>query len=217
MHTTPGRPEGRDTLTGTTLAFERLLFFSDAVLAISITLLVIDIRLPPDLVAASVAGAVAALWPKFLSFAISFLVLGAHWSAHRRMFDLLRGGDGVLTRLNLLFLLFAAFLPFSTSLLGEVGPTRFTVVFYALNVTVLGLVRAGMWQHAKRVPALLRPGLDVLELRDETLRSVVSPLVFASSLPLAFVSPGLATAWWALLVPAVWLGRLRPARRDTSQ
>jgi uncharacterized membrane protein len=210
VHTTPRRPEGHDPLTGTSLAFERLLFFSDAVLAISITLLVIDIRLPPDLSAAAAAGAVGALWPKFLSFAISFLVLGAHWTAHRRMFDLLRGGDGMITRLNLLFLLFSAFLPFSTSLLGEVGPVRFTVVFYALNVTVLGIARAGMWQHALRVPALLRPGLQARALRDETLRSLISPLVFASSLPLAFVSPALATAWWALLVPAAWWGRRRP-------
>ena len=66
---------------------DRLVFFSDGIFAIAMTLLVLEIRVPevpPDLAAAEVPTAVLALWPKFFSYVLSFLVIGTYWVAHHQ-------------------------------------------------------------------------------------------------------------------------------------
>lgn len=188
------------------------MFFTDAVLAISITLLVFDVRLPPDLDPARVGAAVAALWPSLLAFGISFVVLGVFWLSHHRLFALLRAADGGLLRLNLLFLPFAAFLPFATSVLAEAGTTTFPVVFYAACVSALGLARWLLWAHAARHPELLARPLDARERRAETLRSLAAPAIFLASIPLALVAPVAATVGWVLLAPLAWWTRRGSAR-----
>jgi len=90
-------------------------FFSDAVFAIAITLLVIDIRMPEGAAIADGHDLAAALWsllPQFLGFLVSFVVIGSFWISHHRMFRLVRTMDGTLLFLDLLFLLFVAFIPF---------------------------------------------------------------------------------------------------------
>ncbi len=192
---------------GSSLPFERLVFFTDAVLAISITLLVIDIRLPEGVDSAHVGAAVAALWPSLLAFCISFVVLGVFWISHHRLFGMLVAADGTLLRLNLLFLLFAAFLPFATSVLAHAGTGTFPVAFYAACVSALGLARWLLWAYAARRPELLAAPLAPAQRRAETLRSLAAPAIFLSSLPIAFAAPTLATMWWILLVPLAWWTR----------
>lgn len=65
---------------------ERIVFFSDAVFAIAITLLVLEIRVPDGLPPARLAEALGRMWPKFLSYLISFSVTGGYWRAHHRIF-----------------------------------------------------------------------------------------------------------------------------------
>lgn len=99
---------------------ERLVYFSDAVLAIVITLLVLPIAPEVDLPEAGggLARQVWALWPRVLSFVISFLVIGQLWIAHHRMFEVVRRYDQRLLWLNLVTLLTESFMPFPTALLG---------------------------------------------------------------------------------------------------
>jgi uncharacterized membrane protein len=123
---TEGRPEaGRE--------LDRIVFFSDAVFAIAITILVLDIRVPDGLSPAELPAEVLGLWPKYLSYVVSFLVLAIYWQAHHRVFRPIRGYDGTLVWLNFLFLMAVAFLPFPTSLLGEYGREQVSVVIYAAN------------------------------------------------------------------------------------
>jgi uncharacterized membrane protein len=130
---TEGRPEaGRE--------LDRIVFFSDAVFAIAITILVLDIRVPDGLSPAELPAEVLGLWPKYLSYVVSFLVLAIYWQAHHRVFRPIRGYDGTLVWLNFLFLMAVAFLPFPTSLLGEYGRQQVSVVIYAANAAVASLL-----------------------------------------------------------------------------
>ena len=99
---------------------ERLIFFSDAVFAIVMTLLILDIRAPDDVPSnrapTEVPILVWALWPKFLSYMLSFLVIGTYWIAHHQTFRYVRSYDRTLLWLNLLFLLSISFIPFPTCL-----------------------------------------------------------------------------------------------------
>jgi uncharacterized membrane protein len=101
---------------------ERIVFFSDAVFAIAITLLALEIRVPdvPDDPAA-LREAFLALGPVFFSFFISFWFVGTYWVAHHRVFHHIGGYDRRLLFINLLFLMWIVLLPFSSSLLGEYG------------------------------------------------------------------------------------------------
>ena len=103
---------------------DRIVNLSDGVFAIAITLLVLDIRapdIPQNMVSSQLPGALLSLWPKYLSYVLSFVGISAFWLIHHSIFRPIRSYDRILLYLNLLFLMVVAFLPFPTSLLGEYG------------------------------------------------------------------------------------------------
>ena len=148
------------------LAYDRVLFFSDAVFAIAITLLVVDIRVPT--VVANAAQELHGDLGRILSFAISFLVIGLFWMGHHRMFRYITALDRPIIFLNLLFLGTIAFLPYPTALLFA-GNTRQPAapVFYASCVAAAGLLELVVWLYATRtkdlVPASVTPAFRRLE------------------------------------------------------
>jgi uncharacterized membrane protein len=97
------------------IELERIIFFSDAVFAIAITLLVLDIKVPArpailkEPVPAWLGGQLSALSPSYLSYVLSFLVIGAFWAAHHRIFRYITGYDGRLIAVNTLLLMCVAF------------------------------------------------------------------------------------------------------------
>src|SRR4051812_24664751 len=93
---------------GDQLGFERLVFFSDAVMAIAITLMALEIRLPelqPQLTSDQVSAAFQTLLPHIGVYILSFLVIGLYWMVHHRLFRVIRRYDVTLMWLNLIFLM----------------------------------------------------------------------------------------------------------------
>lgn len=184
---------------------ERLVFFSDAVIAIAITLLVIDLRLPelpPITTDAELRAAIVDLAPRLFSFFLSFIVIGMWWTTHHRLFGSVARPDGRLIVLDLAFLGAIAFLPFPTSILGR-SPLPTSVVLYAATNAVIGYLVVGMRVHADR-SGLLDPAVPIDQFRRRTRRSLIAPTVFAASIPLAVVA-SIAAAWaWNL----IWIATL---------
>jgi uncharacterized membrane protein len=184
--------------------FERLVFFSDAVFAIAITLLVLDLKAPAG---ALDANSLHVIFPKVLGFGISFFVIGIYWMAHHELFGTLEREDGPLKVANLAFLASIVFLPFPTSLIaGSVNSTA-SVAFYALSVASVGLLLVVLALVARR-PALMRAG----ETRGRTLhfvtRSMAAPAVFILSAVVAIWRPNTAALIWLAVWPAVRIGNL---------
>ena len=182
---------------------ERLVFFSDAVFAIAITILVLDLRVPeragPD-VARALASGMVRLIPKFVSYGISFWIIGIYWFVHHRLFSHIRRWDEGLIWLNFLFLFWIAFLPFPVSLMGSFGDQRFAVVFYAATLLMTGLAQMLLWRHASRGGRLLDADFDPALARYIGLRSIVPPLAAVLVIILAFVIPPyLATMGFPLI------------------
>ncbi|WP_448663187.1 TMEM175 family protein [Sphingomonas sp. CJ20] len=145
---------------------ERLTFFSDAVFAIAITLLVIEIR-PPVLHGADDAALRAgllALAPNYIGFIVSFFVIGRFWLGHHRLFGQLARADDRLVFANLVLLLGIAFLPFPTAVFSEYANLRTATLFYAGWLVVLGLFNANVVRLALR-PSVLAPDHDPLVVR----------------------------------------------------
>src|SRR5215216_2503570 len=136
-----------------TRELDRIIFFSDAVFAIVMTLLILDIQvpsIPADLVSTELPRQVLDLWPKFFSYVLSFLVIGTYWLAHHGTYRYIESYDRGLMWLNLLFLLTISFVPFPTALLGEYGEQQFAVVLYALSLAIPRLLLALIWWYAIR-------------------------------------------------------------------
>jgi uncharacterized membrane protein len=186
----------------------RLVMFSDAVIAIAITILAIELR-PPHGEHGHLGAALLASWPKVLSFAISFLVIAGVWLNHVRACRLLVGADHGLVWITLARLAAVAFLPYPTAVLGESGPQAAAVVFYAGTVATLGLAQAALWGWIGRRPALRKPDVPARVLRVGLRRSLTLAAVFGVSIPVAYAKPLPAMLLWILLVPAFTLaGRL---------
>lgn len=179
------------------MGLERIIFFSDAVFAIAITLLALEIRLPEG--ANGVSGeALLGLWPKYLSYFISFVTIGSYWISHHRKFRLIERYDTRLMWLNLLALAAVAFLPFPTVLLGEYGDETPTAIFYAVVVIGTGLLFLWVWQYATQGHRLVALDLDEERIRLGAVRLLVPILFFAVSIPVAWVAPYGAEVLWGL-------------------
>lgn len=179
------------------LEYDRVLFFTDAIFAIAITLLVVDIRVPDK-------RPIDALWqlrhafPQMLGFGISFVVIGTFWVAHHGIFRHIAALDRRLIWLNLFFAGMIAFLPYPTSLLSQAGD-RAAVVFYAAWVAVAALAESAIWIYACRTPGAITAETPQWMRRYLALRMLRVPAVFLVSIPVAFAS---AKPTW---VPFIWL------------
>ncbi len=197
------------------LALERVLFFSDAVFAIAITLLVIEIRvpaLPHGAADGEIGGALLGIIPRIIGFVISFFLIGQTWVEHHRIGRQLAGQDRGLLWKNLGFLFFVAVMPFSTALLSEHHLSPLANVVYALIFAGLGLAKTAFWRHA--VSHMLVDG-ETDESRSIGRRVWATPLVALFVAVAAGAGVPYAVAGFAMIPVAAQLldrPRPRPAR-----
>ena len=171
---------------------ERLELFSDAVFAIAITLLVLELKVPEAEAVRAAGGLGKALIgeiPRFYAYFIGFILIGNYWILHHRMFRCLRRCDEGLVALNLLLLLFVAFLPFPVALFGAWRRDPVGIGGYILSMAATGASLNLLWGYAVARRRLVAPDLDDRVVRFMWFRTAVVPLVFMVSLPFAFVSP----------------------------
>jgi uncharacterized membrane protein len=176
-----------------TLSFERILFFSDAVFAIAITLLVLEIKIPhiePEHVnEAGIRHVLIEMLPKFAGFLYSFFIIGMMWIEHHRIFRFIGNFDfGIIWR-NLLFLLFVAFIPFPTGLFSEYFRSQTAFILYVMSFALAALVKVWTWSYA----VSRRSELLIAEADDDTIkrisrRSWAVPIVCAIAIALSFIA-----------------------------
>ncbi len=130
----------------------RLEAFSDGVFAIAITLMVLEIAVPA-VRGEHLLAELGHEWPVYLTYFVSFMTIGAVWMEHSALVDALDHIDGVFMRLNLVLLLFSAFLPFPTRLMsefaGDLAGERVAVVFYGAVLLMMTLMLLVMGRHAE--------------------------------------------------------------------
>jgi len=157
-----------------------LIFLSDGVFAIAMTLLVVELVVPSVIPSepSALVDALLALRPKYLSFGISFVVIASYWTSHQRIFSSIVRCDGRRVWLNLLLLLCIAFQPFPTNVLGTYGSTP-AVTLHAGTLAFTGSVVLVMWLYATTGHRLVRADLDARLIRHHTLAArKCGPCVF---------------------------------------
>ncbi len=193
---------------------ERLILFSDAVFAIAITLLVIEIKIPElheNVSDRALLQSLAHLIPKFIGFIVSFMMIGLYWTVHHRMFGFVTSYSPKLLILNLVFLFFVALMPFSTGFYSEyAGPDMFRhqlmvpMIFYVLNFCGMGFLNYFMWVYITNPKnKVAEPPVDLLLVRQARASSLVVPIVFLAMIPVAYFTNVIFAAYMPMLIPVI--------------
>lgn len=172
------------------LSFERVVFFSDAVFAIVITLLVLEIKVPhiEGHTEWNIGRSLLNLLPKFTGFVVSFFVVGVMWIEHHRVFRYIDSYDGGLLLRNLLMLLTVSFVPFPTALYSEYPWSRTAFILYAVSFGLVALMKLWVWRYAARKPGLMSPETDPAVVRRIDRRSWAVPFACAVAIAVSMVS-----------------------------
>jgi uncharacterized membrane protein len=192
------------------IEFSRIVAFSDGVFAIAITLLVLSLDVPKHVSDAELGKALWDQHQSLFAYALSFAVIGRFWVIHHRFFGEVTGFDGRLIGLNLFYLAWIVLIPFSSQVLGDYGGSTASAVLYAGNMVGVVLAGALMFTDAQRAGLTRTSSADAREAR---LHSLWIALVFGATIPLAFLSPSLATYCWIALLFTPTLGRISRLRR----
>ena len=152
--------------------------------------------------------------PEFVSFFISFAVIGRYWAAHHEFVGLLARIDTRLLATNLVYLAFIAFLPFPTGLLGTLFENPLSVALYAVMVAIVSGLEVVLFRQAQR-RGLLRQRVPEDVYRWGVIQSLSPVVFFLLSVPVAFVSTTLAVVVWFGGIPfQIVTNRWKPPEAD---
>lgn len=175
----------------------RLSALSDGVFAMTLLVLTIEVPGAEAVRDGDISQLLFALWPRFQSFGISFVVLGVYWEGHHGQFHFVHRTDQILIWLNMMFLLLISAVPFSATLLSHYGVQHAVVLFYGAHLVLVGLMQLAMCSHATGSSQLVLASLTPAEIRKETWRVLTAPSIYVVAMLLSFVSTEMSLALFA--------------------
>jgi uncharacterized membrane protein len=195
----------------TGLSKNRIEALTDGIFAVVMTLLVLDISVPQisssshSAISNVAAGAellkrIFDLWPKILSFGISFIILAIYWMAHHRQFHYIKHLDRTLIWINIIFLMAACLLPFSTSLLGGYREQEISILVYGGNSIIIALLLYIQWWYATRNHKLVDENLDPIIKGTSARRLLFGIIVYLIAIGISFVYIHLSVFLFALIL-----------------
>ena len=194
------------------MQLERIILFSDAVFAIAITLLVIELKVPAlhgeGASESALLHALLLLLPKFIGFLISFFLIGLYWTRHHILFGYLTDYNSRLIWLNLLFLLSIVLMPFSTGIFGEYSTPqtlhlKAPLIIYVINICFTGAMLFFLWDYVgKPENRLADSGLQPDMVTGAKRRAMIISLVFMLAVPASYIDAILAR-YIPVLIPII--------------
>jgi uncharacterized membrane protein len=178
------------------LKVNRMEAFSDAVLAIIITIMVLEFKIPEGHDWNSLAN----LAPKFASYAVSFIFLGIYWNNHHHLLHTVRTLNGKLMWLNLLLLFWLSLVPFSTAWMGE---SKFSSTPTALYGIVLLLAAVSYWLLQRAILNQHSSDSDFVVAMGRDFKGKLSPLLYFIAIVSAYLNPWVSCFCY-VLVAAIW-------------
>jgi uncharacterized membrane protein len=205
---------------GDVLSKHRIEALTDGIYAVAMTLLVLELKLPEVPAPVSddaLSQALLHLLPKIVAWILSFFILAIFWFSHHRAFHFVRHVDRRLLWINLLSLLFASLLPFSSAMVGEYSQLFRAQAIYASNMAVLALLAIWQLSHLRAHPQLCQPpGFPEGVWRGARFRcwSLVATAGLAALL--AYFEPRFGTLAFMLMFFLGRIGRRLEAKPETN-
>ena len=184
MNASGTKPEGNG------LPKSRIETLCDGVLAIAMTLMIFNIRVPEmprEQASSRLAGELFQLWPRFVVYVVSFVMLGIYWVGHHNQFHYIRRTDRVLLWLNIVFLMFVTLIPFSTALMGQYPSQRLSVDIYAITLIMLGISLYIHWWYATSSHRLVDEELDPRLITLAKRRIIRAPVILLAAIAASFL------------------------------
>jgi uncharacterized membrane protein len=176
---------------GTFFTINRIETLTDGVFAIVMTLLVLNLSIPEIAKTAAQSELplkILQLWPKFLSYVISFFILGVMWVSHHHMFHYIKRTNNVLMWINICFLLFIALIPFSTALAGDYISAQFPFVVYGINLIPVFILRYELWAYATDKNRLVDNNIDQGVVRRLKLMPLIPGIILLLAIGISFLN-----------------------------
>jgi uncharacterized membrane protein len=200
---------------------DRLLALTDGVVAIALTLLVLQLRVPE---LSSNVDSAKALWHalnvdggELTSYLISFLVIAQFWLVHHRILRTLRGHSEGLAWRNFAFLLALTLMPFTSDLMGRYSDNPLSVTFFAINLLALSLSTQWIYLYAVSHHLVVDKRRSSYEERLGRVRSGLTVVVVAIAIALAWTETSLARYVWLLFLVVPVLGSRIASRAEPPQ
>jgi len=184
---------------------ERLKALADGVFAIVMTLLVLQLSVPVASGLSSEAELLrqlGKLWPEFLIYVLSFMILGVFWVMHHSVFSVVRRFDTTLVWLNILFLMFVSLIPFSTAFAAKNGFVTVTAVVYGVNMLLIFNLGWASWAFITGKRKLADESVDAAMIRGGNRMGLFYAVVMWASIGLGFLVPGLSFFIYSAVVLA---------------
>jgi uncharacterized membrane protein len=184
----------------------RLEAFSDGVFSIVMTLLIFNIKVP-TLVGAFTDNdlwvALGNVWPAIVIFMLTFAVLSIFWINHHFLFEsFAKSIDRRLNLLNLAYLMFVVFVPFTATLWGEYGDHQPAAILYGLNIFIIVLISSFMSRYIRNSESLLHDDVTPRLMKQARFRSLVSLISYALGIAVTFIYAPLAAIFY--LFPVIF-------------
>ena len=184
-------------LTTRKMPTNRLEAFSDGVLAIIITIMVLELRAPHD----ASLNALRPLWPVFLSYVLSFVYVAIYWNNHHHMLHVTRRITGRVLWANMHLLFWLSLVPFVTAWMGE---NHFTSVPTAVYGLVLLMAAIAYWVLQRSILRAQEKGSVLEQAVGRDFKGKISPFFYIAAILLAFVNPVISGVLYAA-VALMWL------------
>jgi uncharacterized membrane protein len=198
--------KGVQALVFTTNRLEAL---TDGVFAIVMTLLVLDISITgisQSSVQAELLRRILELWPAFLAYAMSFIILGMIWLSHHRIFHYIRYSNPMLMWINVVFLMFVALVPFSTRLMADYLWTQVPFVIYGINMLLIFIMRFALWNYASGKSHLMDSNINLTVIkRLKLVIGIIPPICFILAIGVSLINiiAGYVLLWLFLVYGAL--------------
>ena len=176
---------------------DRLAAFSDGVLAIIITIMVLELKMPHGADWATLAGVA----PHFLSYVLSFIYIAIYWNNHHHMLHTVTRVDGLILWANSNLLFWLSLIPAATAWLGDNFPAAVPTAVYGVSLLMPAIAYVLLQKaiiHRQGRHSVLAAALG------SDLKGKISPLLYIAGIGMAFVSPPVSVALY-VLVAAIWL------------
>jgi uncharacterized membrane protein len=192
---------------GDCITRDRIVTFTDGVLAIVVTLLVLDIAVPQlshSEVKTELPKRLLELLPDVWSYATSFIILGFFWIAHNDQFHYIKRANRTLSWITVFYLVFIAFIPFSTALIGEYRDQEVSIIVYGINIIIVLVFGYLQWEYATKEHQLVDIDLDPNLVTITSRRIFVGMILYAFGIVISFLNTQVSLALF-ILIPLYYL------------
>lgn len=196
------------------LRTNRIEALSDGIFAIAMTILILSFETILQQPSAYIEEGhllrtLAGLWPDFIHYVQSFIILGAFWYQHHRQFHYIKSADAVLVFINIIGLMFIGLIPFSTVLVSDYGDYHSAALLFELNLLIAGIIFFLHWLFATYKHRLVDKNLDISIIEYYKKRNLVIPAISLVALLLSITTPRTGTFLY-FIVPLILLVWKRP-------